>query len=297
MPRSLPPFTSPSRCSSLPPPIAFTLPSRRLHFPLLSPSLSPPVALPFSLPSLYSTPSRLLHSPLPSPCSFFRRPLFPVSPCFPSSFSSPCLTLSVSPAHSLPPPPPNPPPTLPQIVGVLAPTRPPPMLPFSPLPPSPFHPRLPPFSCSRWCTCAIGECGAAASPAPLPRCPRLSLPALRQPRLDCPLPPPVHPSPTSLHLSHCPPYHWLPSPLLLIVSLRLISFLLPLLLFLPPRSYRSLWGFNRSSLLPLPSSHLRVPHSPRPLPLALRHTTSSSAPHQPPPHSTPPPRPHTPPCG
>ncbi|CAI5993026.1 unnamed protein product [Closterium sp. NIES-65] len=107
--------------------------------------------------------------------------------------------------------------------------------------------------------------------------PRLPPPALRQPLLDCPLPPPVHPSLTTLHLSHCP--------------LLTIGFPLP--------SSSSSPSASSPPLLTPPSSLLTSsrPHSQRPLPLARRHASSSSAPHQPPPHSTPPPRPHTPPCG
>ncbi|CAI5496318.1 unnamed protein product [Closterium sp. Naga37s-1] len=95
--------------------------------------------------------------------------------------------------------------------------------------------------------------------------PRLPPPALRQPRLDCPLPPPRPPLPHRPPPLPLPPaFHWLPSPLLLILSLRLLSFLLSLLLLflLPPHSSGSLWCLNRSSLLPLPSSPPRLPHSP-----------------------------------
>ncbi|CAI5489084.1 unnamed protein product [Closterium sp. Naga37s-1] len=93
--------------------------------------------------------------------------------------------------------------------------------------------------------------------------PRLPPPALRQPRLDCPLSPPRPPLPhRPPPLPLPPPFHWVPSPLLLVLSLRLLSFLLSLLLLLPPHSSGYLWCLNRSSLLPLPSSPPRLPHSP-----------------------------------
>ncbi|CAI5488630.1 unnamed protein product [Closterium sp. Naga37s-1] len=123
------PFALPS--PSLFPPVAFPFPSRRLPFSLPSPSLFPPVAFPFpsrrlppSLPSsspnssvAFTSLSHRPRSPLPSPCSFSSRPLFPGSPCFPSSHASPRLSLSVSPAHSLRRLPPIPPQPLPQVVG------------------------------------------------------------------------------------------------------------------------------------------------------------------------------------
>ncbi|CAI5471975.1 unnamed protein product [Closterium sp. Yama58-4] len=100
-------FTSPSRrlhfpsrrlhfplpSPSLPPPVAFTSPSRRLHFPLPSPSLSPPVA--------FTSPSRRLHFPLPSPS-------LPPPVAFPSppvAFTSPSRRLHFPlPSPSLPSP-------------------------------------------------------------------------------------------------------------------------------------------------------------------------------------------------
>ncbi|CAI6000293.1 unnamed protein product [Closterium sp. NIES-65] len=107
-----PPFPLPS----FPPPVAFTspsrrlhFPSRRLHFPLLSPSFPPPAAL--------TSPSRRLHfsPPMPSippPVAFHAcRTRFPpvtlASP--PVTFTSPpiafhSLLLNLfPPAHSLPP--------------------------------------------------------------------------------------------------------------------------------------------------------------------------------------------------
>ncbi|CAI5958523.1 unnamed protein product [Closterium sp. NIES-64] len=84
----------------LPPPVASISPSRRLHFPLPSPPLPPPVAstspsrrLHFPLPSpplpppfASTSPSRRLHFPLPSP---------PLPPPVASTSPSPCY-----PCHS-----------------------------------------------------------------------------------------------------------------------------------------------------------------------------------------------------
>ncbi|CAI5508767.1 unnamed protein product [Closterium sp. Naga37s-1] len=63
-----------------------------------------------------------------------------------------------------------------------------PLLPFPPLPPSSFHPRLSPFACSRSFTCAICQCGAAASPTPLRRCSLSPTPTILFPPPPLPLP-------------------------------------------------------------------------------------------------------------
>ncbi|CAI5954492.1 unnamed protein product [Closterium sp. NIES-65] len=185
----LPPLvasTSPSRRlhfplppPPLPPPFASTSPSCRLHFPLPSPPLPPPLA--------FTSPSPRLHFPRPS--TSLPSPIARAPPSHPPARSPVALS---SPAHPV-----SPAPSLPSVPLCLS-----PLLILFPLSPPIPHPLFLKF---RWCTRAIGECGAAASLAPLPRCSSPSPPALRQPRLDCPLPPPVHPSLTTLHLSHCPP--------------------------------------------------------------------------------------------
>ncbi|CAI5499758.1 unnamed protein product, partial [Closterium sp. Naga37s-1] len=120
---------------SLFPPVAFPFPSRRLPFSLSSPSLFPLVASPF--------PSRRPPFSLPSP-SLFPPVAFPfLSRRLPFSLPSPTLFPRVAfpfPSRSLPFPLPSPsPPSL----ALMPPA---PMLPFIPLPPSLFHPLLPPFS-------------------------------------------------------------------------------------------------------------------------------------------------------
>ncbi|CAI5964733.1 unnamed protein product [Closterium sp. NIES-65] len=229
----------------------FTSPSRRLHFPLPSPPHPPPDAFTNPLLPLFPFPSR--RSSLPPP----------VAPHFPL----PSLLTSPSRRSSLPPPVAYTSPARRLHFPLPSPALPPPIALLIVPSPSVFAGALAP-------SVSVGQqhhrrlCRAA---------PRLPPPALRQPLLDCPLPPPVHPSLTTLHLSHCP--------------LLTIGFPLP--------SSSSSPSASSPPLLTPPSSLLTSsrPHSQRPLPLARRHASSSSAPHQPPPHSTPPPRPHTPPCG
>ncbi|CAI5945110.1 unnamed protein product [Closterium sp. NIES-64] len=138
-------------------------------------SLSPPVALHFPPPSP-SLPPAIALLILPSP-SLPWLTLFPMLLLF-SLSQSVCLPCSFS----------------------------------SPSPPQgPTHSSS---SCCRWCTCAIGECGPAASPAPLSRCsspspacspptsPGLPSPTTRPPLPHCPAPPPCQfPLPSS---SSCP---------------------------------------------------------------------------------------------
>ncbi|CAI5994806.1 unnamed protein product [Closterium sp. NIES-65] len=124
----------------------------------------------------------------------------------PVGFTPPSRCSSLSPPVALHFPPPSP--SLPPAIALL-------ILPSPSLPWLTLFPMLLLFSLShRWCTCAIGECGPAASPAPLSRCsspspacspptsPGLPSPTTRPPLPHCPAPPPCQfPLPSS---SSCP---------------------------------------------------------------------------------------------
>ncbi|CAI5509044.1 unnamed protein product [Closterium sp. Naga37s-1] len=191
--------SSPLPLPSLPPPIAIASPSRRPRFPLPSPSLPPPIALaspshrprfPLPSPSLpppvaLASPSLCPRFPLPSPslpppialASPSRRPCFPLpSPSLPPPIASPLApSLLVHLRHL-------------SVWGSSITNASAPLLPFPPLPPSSFHPRLSPFACSRSFTCAICQCGAAASPTPLRRCSPSPTPTILFPPPPLPLP-------------------------------------------------------------------------------------------------------------
>ncbi|CAI5522393.1 unnamed protein product [Closterium sp. Naga37s-1] len=203
-PSHRPRFPLPS--PSLPPPFALASPSHRHRFPLPSPLLPPPVALAspsrrprFPRPSLVhlrhlsawgssttnASSSHLLAFLFPlSPPN--PHPLFPCScwftcaicQCGAAASPTPLRRCSLFPHSHHPLSTPASPPS-PAVARSLAPSvsvgqqhhqRLCAAAPLPPLPPSSFHPRLSPFPCSRSFTCAICQCGAAASPTPLRRC-------------------------------------------------------------------------------------------------------------------------------
>ncbi|CAI5524149.1 unnamed protein product [Closterium sp. Naga37s-1] len=198
-----PPLASPRGLLS--PPFALATPSHRHRFPLPSPSLPPPIAL--------ASPSHRPRFPLPSPslpppialASPSHRPRFPLpSPSLPPPFA----LASPSHRHRFP----LPSPLLPPPVALASPSRRPRfprpslvhlrhlsawgssttnassshllafLFPLSPPNPHPL------FPCSCWFTCAICQCGAAASPTPLRRCSLSPTPTILFPPPPLPLP-------------------------------------------------------------------------------------------------------------
>ncbi|CAI5501847.1 unnamed protein product [Closterium sp. Naga37s-1] len=164
-----PPLASPRGLLS--PPFALATPSHRHRFPLPSPSLPPPIAL--------ASPSHRPRFPLPSPslpppialASPSHRPRFPLpSPSLPPPFA----LASPSHRHRFP----LPSPLLPPPVALASPSR---------------RPRFPRPSLVHlrhlcWFTCAICQCGAAASPTPLRRCSLSPTPTILFPPPPLPLP-------------------------------------------------------------------------------------------------------------
>ncbi|CAI5935346.1 unnamed protein product [Closterium sp. NIES-65] len=270
------PFPPPS--PSLSPPVAFPFPSRRLPFALPSPSLFPPVAFPFpsrrllfSLPSpslfppvAFPFPSHRLHRTLPSPS--LPSPIALAPPSHRPAHSPVALS---SPAHPVSP----------------APTLAPGSLCLSPL--LILFAVSPPFPHNLFLKFSVSPTLILRSPVPpfhLPHANSLSCANVNVPITPLPFPSPLRqsspsPTPTPLYPFASPPRKWvkqhhqrlcrkaprLPTPALHqlrldchnpppVLSLRLISFLLSLLLLflISPHSSCSLWCLNRSSLIPPP---------------------------------------------